>query len=488
MKLYRPRSLNSLILVGFGLVALPLIVAVLWALYNLDRLAEQSEQLVITGISAAEQNRLLTEQIGSLERVSRQYVVLRNPESLALLRPDFETIENTLDEMTLLAEQANAMPLVESIQIGVRNLVSALESEQLTEADAETTLAEFARVRQWASELTTLLSNHIDQELIALQESARHAQQVSAWQTAALVPGTLILVLFFTLLVSRPIRQIDEAISQLGMSGFATPIAIKGPTDLEKLGRQLEWLRLRLLELAQEKNRFLRHMSHELKTPLANIREGTELLLDGTVGELKPPQREVTDILRTNGLKLQKLIENLLSFSAWQTKNEVLTLTDFPIRALVISVAQTQRLALKAVQIRLRMSVEDIVVTADREKIQTVLDNLLSNAIKFTPKGGVIEIRLSSTPDSFVLELADTGPGIPQHESPRVFEAFFQGRQEQGGHIAGTGIGLSVVLECIQAHDGTVDLVHSDEFPGAHFRIVIPQKQAAVESRIAASA
>jgi two-component system sensor histidine kinase GlrK len=432
MTFYRPRSLNSLILVGFGLVALPLIVAVLWALYNLDRLAEQSEQLVITGISAAEQNRLLTEQIGSLERVSRQYVVLRNPESLALLRPDFETIEITLNEMTLLAEQANAKPLVESIQIGVRSLVSALESEQLTEADAEATLAEFAHVRQWVSELTTLLSNHIDQELIALQESTRRAQQVSAWQTAALVPGTLILVLFFTLLVSRPIRRIDEAISQLGMSGFSTPIAIKGPTDLEKLGRQLEWLRLRLLELAQEKNRFLRHMSHELKTPLANIREGTELLLDGTVGELEPPQREVTDILRTNGLKLQKLIENLLSFSAWQTKNEVLTLTDFPIRVLVISVAKTQRLALKAVQIRLRMSVEDIVVTADREKIQTVLDNLLSNAIKFTPKGGVIEIRLSSTPDSFVLELADTGPGIPQHESPRVFEAFFQGRQEQG--------------------------------------------------------
>jgi len=488
MTIYRPRSLNSLILVGFGLVALPLIVAVLWALYNLDRLAEQSEQLVITGVSAAEQNRLLTEQIGSLERVSRQYVVLRNPESLALLRPDFETIENTLDEMTLLAEQASAKPLVESIQSGVRNLVSALESEQLTEADAETTLAEFTRVRQWVSELTTLLSNHIDQELIALQERARRAQQVSAWQTAALVPGTLILVLFFTLLVSRPIRQIDEAISQLGMSGFSTPIAIKGPTDLEKLGRQLEWLRLRLLELAQEKNRFLRHMSHELKTPLANIREGTELLLDGTVGELEPPQREVTDILRANGLKLQKLIENLLSFSAWQTKNEVLTLTEFPIRALVIAVAKTQRLALKAVQIRLRMSVEDIVVTADREKIQTVLDNLLSNAIKFTPKGGFIEIRLSSTPDSFVLELADTGPGIPEHESPRVFEAFFQGRQEQGGHIAGTGIGLSVVLECIQAHDGTVDLVHSDEFPGAHFRIVIPQKHAAVESRVAASA
>jgi two-component system sensor histidine kinase GlrK len=332
------------------------------------------------------------------------------------------------------------------------------------------------------------LSNHIGLELSALRESTRRAQQVSAWQTAALVPGTIILVLFFTVLVSRPIRQIDRAINQLGKSGFSKPIHVKGPTDLEKLGRQLEWLRLRLLELAQEKNRFLRHMSHELKTPLANIREGTELLLDGTVGDLDPPQREITDILRLNGLKLQQLIENLLSFSAWQTKNEVLTLSKFPLRALVISVAKTQRLALKAAQIQLRLEVEDIVVNADRDKIRTVLDNLLSNAVKFTPKEGVITIRASSTASSFVLEFADTGPGIPEYETPRIFEAFFQGHQEQGGQVAGTGIGLSVVLECIQAHDGSVELVNSEEFSGAHFKIHIPQKQQAEQPRIAANA
>jgi two-component system sensor histidine kinase GlrK len=298
----------------------------------------------------------------------------------------------------------------------------------------------------------------------------------------------LILVLFFTLLVANPIRQIDRAIHQLGRSGFSKPVLIRGPTDLEKLGRQLEWLRIRLLELAQEKNKFLRHMSHELKTPLANIREGTELLLDGAVGELEPQQREVTDILRMNGLKLQQLIENLLSFSAWQSKNEVLSLSEFPLRALVIQVAKAQRLALKAAQIQLRLDVEDIAVCADRDKMRTVLDNLLSNAVKFTPKGGVVMIRAQSTPGSFVLEFADTGPGIPEDESPRIFEAFFQGHQEQGGHIAGTGIGLSVVLECIQAHDGSVELVNSDEFSGAHFRIHIPQKRIIETPRIAANA
>ena len=488
MNLRRPNALNGLILVGFGLVALPMLVAVVWALVNLDRLAEQSEKLVISGVSSAENNRLLAQQAGSLERVSRQYLVLRNDDSLALLQQDLSALEATLDNMAALTEQADALSLTRAIRVLARRIVRTLSEGNPDTTDADEMVVEFATLRQRLTRLSTVLDRHIELELSNLQESTRRAQQVSAWQTAALVPGTLILVLFFTMLVARPIRQIDRAITQLGESGFSKPIEVKGPSDLERLGRQLEWLRVRLLELAQEKNRFLRHMSHELKTPLANIREGTELLLDGTVGDLDQPQREVTDILRMNGLKLQQLIENLLSFSAWQTKNEVLTLSDFPLRALVVSVAKAQRLALKAAQMQLRLDIEDIVVNADRDKMRTVLDNLLSNAIKFTPKDGVVTIRANSTPDRFVLEFADTGPGIPEDEAPRIFEAFFQGNEEQGGQLAGTGIGLSVVLECIQAHDGSVELVKSDEFSGAHFRIQIPQKREAANQSIAANA
>ena len=488
MRIPRPRSLNGLILVGFGLVGLPLLVAVLWALFNLDRLAEQSEQLVVTGVAAAENNRLLTAQVGSFERSARQYQVLRNDDSLQLMRQDVDAVEVQLGEMAALTELAGATPLAVSVGAGARRIIFTLESSEADNDERAAAIAEFPLLRQRVNELTTVLSAYVDLKLAELQDSTRRAQQISAWQVAALVPGTLIMVLFFTLLVAKPIRQLDTAIGQLGESGFARPIEVKGPRDLERLGRQLEWLRVRLLELAQEKNKFLRHMSHELKTPLANIREGTELLLDGTVGELKPPQREVTDILRTNGLKLQQLIENLLSFSAWQTKSEVLTLTDFPVRAQVISVAKAQRLALKGADIQLKLEVEDIIVNADRDKIRTVLDNLLSNAIKFTPKGGFITVRAYRTRSSFVLEFGDTGPGIPEEESPRIFEAFFQGRREQGGQVAGTGIGLSVVLECIQAHEGSVELVDSDEFTGAHFRIDIPQKRAAAQQKMAANA
>ncbi|MDX1499211.1 MAG: HAMP domain-containing sensor histidine kinase [Woeseiaceae bacterium] len=488
MKFHRPRSLNGLILLGFGLVALPLLVAVVWALFNLDRLAERSEELVSTGVAAAENNRMLAEQLNALERAARQHNVLRNADTVKLMQQDLARLEAQLAEMGPLTELAGATPMASAIRTIATDVVTTLAADEIAPERAQAALAEFAGLRKRVTELTTILSAYVDARLTELQESTRRAQQVSAWQVAALVPGTLILVLFFTLLVAKPIRQLDRAIHQLGESGFAQPIEVKGPTDLERLGRQLEWLRVRLLELAQEKNKFLRHMSHELKTPLANIREGTELLLDGTVGELEPPQREVTDILRLNGLKLQQLIENLLSFSAWQTKSEVLTLSDFPIRALVISVAKAQRLALKAAHIQLKLEVDDVIVNADREKIRTVLDNLLSNAIKFTPRGGTITIRAHRLPSSFVVEFGDTGPGVPEEESPRIFEAFFQGRREQGGQVAGTGIGLSVVLECIQAHDGSVELLDSDEFPGAHFRIDIPQKRAIAEQKMAANA
>ncbi len=487
MRFPRPRSLNGLILVGFSLVALPLLIAVIWALFNLDRVAEQSEQLVTTGVEAAENNRRIDERLIALERSARLFQVLRTEDSLQLVRENLDRFEAALEDMAPLVAAVNETALAATLRAEARQLVATIANPGAENTELIAAIGRFEPLSNQVASLKDVIKAHVDAELSALQESARNAQRVSAWQVAALVPGTLILILIFTLLVARPIRQIDKAIGQLGESGFSRPIEIKGPTDLQRLGRQLEWLRLRLLELAQEKNKFLRHMSHELKTPLANIREGTELLLDGSVGELENPQREVTDILRMNGLKLQQLIENLLSFSAWQTKSEVLTLTDFELRKQVIFVAKSQRLALKAANIQLKLEVDDIIVNADQDKIRTVLDNLLTNAVKFTPRGGLITIRASRGERNFVLEFGDTGPGVPEEESPRIFEAFFQGRREQGGQVGGTGIGLSVVLECIQAHGGKVELVDSDEFPGAHFKIEIPQTHQIAQEKMAAN-
>jgi two-component system sensor histidine kinase GlrK len=288
------------------------------------------------------------------------------------------------------------------------------------------------------------------------------------------VPLTLVVVLAVTFWIGRPLRQIDRAISELGRGTFSHPIVVSGPLDLERLGRQLEWLRQRLLDLAQERNRFLRHMSHELKTPLANIREGTDLLMDGAVGELESGQREVTAILRDNGIKLQRLIENLLSFSAWQSQSLGLELSEFRARPLIKQVLENQQLTLLSQRVRLDVKVDDLTLYADRGKLRLILENLLSNAIKYSPRGGSIHVRAHADGGVFVLDVADSGQGIPVEDRARIFDAFYTGKPSASS-VKGTGIGLSVVMEFVTVHGGSVEIVDG-EFSGAHFRIRMPMR------------
>ena len=378
-----------------------------------------------------------------------------------------------LDELLTLPLDTRTQADVQQLKADAERAWQELKSEPPNSPRMAELVSSYPQMSDLASRISNHVSGQIDHDLMALQQSAERAQQNLFWRTLLLVPMTLAVVGVFTYLFGRPIRAIDRAIAELGRGTFSRPIAIQGPADLERLAAQLEWLRLRLLDLAQEKNRFLRHMSHELKTPLANIREGTELLMDGAVGELQSAQREVAGILRENGMKLQRLIENLLSFSAWQAKSVGLEVSEFKLRPLIKSVLENQQLTLVAQRVRLDVQVEDLAPLADRGKVRLILDNLLSNAIKFTPRGGTISIHARGEREQLVLDVMDSGPGIPPEERNRIFEAFYQGKTPQGGHVKGTGIGLSVVTEFVNAHGGSIEILESPA-GGAQFRVRLP--------------
>jgi two-component system sensor histidine kinase GlrK len=168
------------------------------------------------------------------------------------------------------------------------------------------------------------------------------------------------------------------------------------------------------------------------------------------------------------------MIENLLSFSAWQSNSAGLDPSEFRIRPLVKQVLENQQLTLVSQRLRLDVKIDDIALLADRGKLRLILENLMSNAIKYSPRGGTITVRAQASGTDLVLEVADGGEGIPPTERANVFEAFHTGRAP-GGHVRGTGIGLSVVQEFVQAHRGTIEIVDG-EFSGAHFRIRMPQR------------
>lgn len=487
MKIRRPRTLLGMVLMGLAFITIPLLIAIGNAVIKLGQLAAESETVLSDSATVTLENQRLANLLQSMERNARQYLLLQDVASasdlLTLYDGDQVAFEQAVAALRVLPKNEAIATELQRLSAVSKDVHRTLRGGPI-EGALELIIEKFRVLNAASRDVTQGMRELINDRLTDLQESARAAQQAIAWQSAALIPGTLVLVVLFLLVVGRPMRQVDRAIRELGEGDFSRPITVRGPADIETLGRQLEWLRHRLQESTDEKNKFLRHMSHELKTPLANIREGTELLLDGSVGELDIQQQEVTGILRDNGVKLQKLIENLLTFSAWQTHTASLDLSQFELKPMVFSILSQHRLVLSNRKIKLQLNVSPIKVYADEGKLKLVLDNLMSNAIKFTPNGGTIAVGATMESDDLVIDVSDTGPGVHPDDSERIFEAFYQGRRPQGGPVGGTGIGLSVVAECVQAHGGTVQLLH-DRQPGAHFQVRLPLRRASDKRALA---
>ncbi len=474
MQWVRPKSLSQLMLLGLALIAVPLLAAILTAALQIRSLADTGQKIVVEGVNAARASQELFSQIASLERTARLYDVLNDSNLLDLYRRQDARLTATREQLNQHAAADARLTLgqVGELQKNIRLRVLSMPAGSGT-ANMAALSRDFTALSGLVDTVSTQSNAQIDAEVAALEEQTLRARRRLLLQAALLVPLTIVAIFALTLTVGRPLRQLDRAISELGQGAFSNPIAVSGPHDLERLGGQLEWLRQRLLDLAHERNRFLRHMSHELKTPLANIREGTDLLMDGAVGELDSNQREVAGILRENGIKLQRMIENLLSFSAWQTSSIGLDASEFRLRPVVKQVLENQQLTLLSQRVRLDVRVDDVTLIADRAKIRLILENLVSNAVKYSPKGGTIHLKAGVSGTRFVLDVADNGPGIPKEDREHVFEAFYTGRAAKSTAVKGTGIGLSVVLEFVLAHGGTIEIVDG-EYPGAHFRITMP--------------
>jgi len=489
MQWARPKSLTGLMVLGLALIAVPLLVAVLTAGFHIQTMSERTQRIVLEGKTIARASQDMVSQIATLERTARLYPVLNDPNFLenyrrqdARLTTTRLQLDKNLREPGAHKTLAEFADLQERIRLTVVSLApgatGAASSAGGPLASQQKALSrDFTELGALADQIIPQTNDQIDAEISTLDEQTSIARRRLFWQAALLVPLAIIAIAALTLMIGRPLRQLDRAISELGEGTFSSQIAVSGPHDLERLGGQLEWLRQRLLDLAHERSRFLRHMSHELKTPLANIREGTDLLMDGAVGELDPNQREVATILRENGIKLQRMIENLLSFSAWQTSSVGLDTSEFRLRPVVKQVLENQQLTLLSQRARLDVRVADITLIADRSKMRLILENLVSNAVKYSPKGGTIHLRAAAYGEQLILDVADSGPGIPKEDREHVFEAFYTGRASKSSSVKGTGIGLSVVLEFVSAHGGTIEIVDG-EFPGAHFRIMLPMRAA----------
>jgi two-component system phosphate regulon sensor histidine kinase PhoR len=250
------------------------------------------------------------------------------------------------------------------------------------------------------------------------------------------------------------------------------------------LGRGLHHARLyeeenRLVEelrsIDQAKSDFVATVSHELRTPLTSITGYTEMLLDRELGELSTEQEQTLERVGRNAVRLQDLIEDLLTISAIEAGT--FTTVTRPINLLdIISGAAEDiapAVAAKGLTLTTALAAGGMLVNGDANQLVRVLTNLLSNAVKFTPEGGRIELTTVTADGWAVVSVADTGIGIPEADKKNLFTRFFRASNATQRAIPGTGLGLSIIQTIIAGHGGELTL-DSQEGNGTTVTVRLP--------------
>lgn len=474
LRLPQPGSFRQLLAIAFAMVAAPLIIALFYNAVSIDRFASRSQSAVQQAVLATQSSRRLAELLTALERGARQMAILGDRSPFAGYEANRALFLRAAADFAALELPPGQRASLRAILEGEAAAHALLRDREAPPAALARAAAVFPALSAQALDITAQADRLIDDEIAAMREAVARSQRITLWQMLALVPVALLLAAGFTVLIARPIRDIDLALRRMGRGDFASPVGVSGPRDLQQLGRRIEWLRHRLSELEQQKNRFLRQVSHELKTPLTALREGSELLSERALGPLTPGQQEVVGILRGNSIELQRLIEDLLSYGAAEFHRGELRVETVEVRRIVARVLDDQNLALRARALRIAPHIEDVMLQADPEKLRVILDNLLSNAIKFSAEGGTVGITARTTGDHLVMEVSDGGPGIPAAERERVFDPFYRGRNADGARLPGSGIGLSIVRDYAQAHGGTAEVLDPVRGGGARLRLTLP--------------
>lgn len=469
-----PKSFLRLILIGFALVCLPLLFALGNAAYTLQHLAAESRRAVDQATIAARTQQGAAEVLTNMERILRQLALLRDESLVAEYRNLHSELRQALLDyfsLPLSAEQREAIKQVLERADKLQARVARQDQEET--AGQKDDIVELMALGTQARRQLGAGRAVVDAQVERLQEKAQDAHKLVLWQLLAAVVIALCIALWFRFLISRQIEQVDRAIRAIGRADYSDGISVAGPQDLAYLGRRLDWLRQRLAELEEQKSRFLRHVSHDLKTPLTAIREGAQLLGEGVPGPLNEQQSTIVNILTQSSKRLQRQIEDLLNYQQAGFAASTIDPQPVALDALCNKVFRAQRVVLAARGIRVERKLAPLTVEGDAEKLRVVVDNLLTNAIKFSPREGTIRMELRKVNGEVVLDVSDEGPGVAPEDREKIFEPFFRGTQARKGGVKGSGLGLAIAKEYVVAHRGRIQVI-SDGQPGGHFRLTLP--------------
>lgn len=285
---------------------------------------------------------------------------------------------------------------------------------------------------------------------------------------------SFVVLLAFQYFVYLPLRKITEAATQYASGNLEYEIPVNTEDEMGYLSASLNYMSSHLRDMEDYQKKFVANVSHDFRSPLTSIKGYVEAMADGTI----PPElhEKYLKIILFETERLTDLTQDLLTLNEFDTKNILLNKEVFDIHEMIKNVAASFEgtCKQKKISIEVIFPPRNLNVNADKRKIQQVLYNLLDNAIKFSDMDSVVTIETTERGEKVYTSVKDDGIGIPRNSLNKIWERFYKSDLSRGKDKKGTGLGLTIVKEAIQAHGENINVV-STEGVGTEFIFSLPK-------------
>ncbi|MCG8316311.1 MAG: HAMP domain-containing histidine kinase [Pseudomonadales bacterium] len=449
------QSLRAQWVLGALIATLPLLGAMAYALIVMDHHNRAQRHLVVVSAKVAEISASILDQAKDLERVSRQYQVLKDERIRQLFLQKTYDFRLQIESMQQAVPDTDIQHALSALTVLITRTEMALTEESATDDSAH----HFKILQDETRQLTLDTRNWVQAQLDHLEteyrESQWHLMVMGSWA----LPGTFILVWLVSVLVLRPVYQLSTAVQRMGKGDLSAHVQISGSSEIASLGENLRWMQQQLLSLESQKQAFLQQITHELKTPLAAIMEAGSLLADEVPGRLNNSQQKVLVILRENANSLQTLIQQLLDYNS-VVKDAAQQCQAEELQGFIRDKLQDLFGLANARNVNLILRGESLTMEIDIVRVSMILRNLVSNAVQLTASGASVYVEWGTKKENgcWWLKVIDHGPGIAEDEMNKLFLPFYQGRVKRQGSLKGSGIGLAIVKECCDFLGAVIDV------------------------------
>ncbi len=473
---------------GYGLLLLLLGSLLVYHISIIRDLADAQRRLTAVSVRVSVTSAEQLDRLDQLLEAGRKYEVSEDSGYAALYAEIAVEIDSAVSDLDSLSRGAPEAPRVAALvarwaDFRARAATEAVDSVAPVLVPSPPLLgSEVGAMRQAVLDVSQAARSAMVSEMDRASRDLSRARR-SAWivGAAALLAGLTIILLIIRS-ITGSLARLSAATRRVAEGEFGRRLEGSDDEEFWELARNFNAMSHRLGEVDELKRNFLSGISHDLKSPLASMKEAMTVLLDGVPGPVNDRQRRLLELGLASGDRLSTMISDLLMLA--QLESHAIEYSFEPADVAHMARQAVERLEARLEQAGVEAAVdapESLVVDCDQARMAQVIENLLDNALKFSPAGGTVRVEVAPAGgngggNGVQLRVSDEGPGISDADKEAIFERFAQ-CGEPSGSAGGVGLGLTICREIVTAHRGRIGV---DDRPGggSTFHVALPARPA----------